>query len=91
MGGLWQAFVFGFAGVRARTDSLLVDPHLMPEWKALEARVRFHGSRTVIRVTHTTLEIAASAPVDVVVGGARHHVGDRVVFERSGSDWMVKT
>jgi trehalose/maltose hydrolase-like predicted phosphorylase len=44
MGGLWQALVFGFAGVRPRGGALVVDPRLPPEWGALELRLCFRGS-----------------------------------------------
>ena len=32
LGGLWQAAVFGAAGLRPREDGIAVDPHLLPGW-----------------------------------------------------------
>ncbi|MGZ4418555.1 MAG: glycosyl hydrolase family 65 protein, partial [Gaiellaceae bacterium] len=50
MGGLWQAFVFGFAGIRPHSDSLLVDPRLPKEWNALEFSLRFRGKPLRLRI-----------------------------------------
>jgi trehalose/maltose hydrolase-like predicted phosphorylase len=50
MGGLWQALVFGFAGVRPRNGKLLIQPRLPPEWGALELRLRFRGHPFGLRI-----------------------------------------
>ncbi len=50
MGGLWQALVFGFAGVRPRGDRLIVDPRLPPEWHGLELALRFRGEPLRLRI-----------------------------------------
>jgi trehalose/maltose hydrolase-like predicted phosphorylase len=50
MGGLWQALVLGFAGVRPYGARLLVDPHLPKEWNALEIRLRFRRRPLRLRV-----------------------------------------
>jgi kojibiose phosphorylase len=44
-GGLWQAIVFGAAGLQLTSDGLGFDPHLLPEWRALSFSVMYHGSR----------------------------------------------
>lgn len=50
IGGLWQALVFGFAGVRPKAGRLLVDPRLPTEWNALELGLRFRGQPLRLRV-----------------------------------------
>jgi trehalose/maltose hydrolase-like predicted phosphorylase len=82
MGGIWQALVFGFAGVRASAHGLEVDPHLPEAWGALELRLKFHGYPVRIRMEHDTLEVDADPAVPVSVRGwlGRH-------FERCGEDW----
>ncbi|HET6933877.1 MAG TPA: glycosyl hydrolase family 65 protein [Candidatus Angelobacter sp.] len=35
MGGLWQAMVFGFAGVQPRGDSVAFTPNLLSQWQRL--------------------------------------------------------
>ena len=59
MGGLWQALVFGFAGVRPRGDSLVVDPRLPPGWGALELALRFRGSPLRLRIDRGGVSLAA--------------------------------
>ena len=57
MGGVWQALVFGFAGVRPRGDALVVDPRLPPEWGAIELRLRFRGSPLRLRIDRDGVEL----------------------------------
>ncbi len=54
MGGLWQAVVFGFAGLQIiHSDTMLslapgviaLDPHLPPEWKGLAFPLIYQGKR----------------------------------------------
>ena len=35
LGGLWQAAVFGFAGLSLRADALGLNPRLPPAWQSL--------------------------------------------------------
>jgi trehalose/maltose hydrolase-like predicted phosphorylase len=57
MGGLWQALVFGFAGVRPRRGMLVVEPHLPPEWGGLVLRLRFRGHRLGLRIERGGVEL----------------------------------
>ena len=50
MGGLWQALVYGFAGIRPHGDCLIVDPRLPPEWPALEVALRLEGRPVRVRI-----------------------------------------
>jgi trehalose/maltose hydrolase-like predicted phosphorylase len=59
MGGLWQALAFGFAGVRPRSGKLVVQPHLPPEWGALELRLRFRGHPFGLRIDRTGVALEA--------------------------------
>jgi trehalose/maltose hydrolase-like predicted phosphorylase len=59
MGGLWQALVFGFAGVRPRGDALVVDPRLPPGWGALELALRFRGSPLRLRIDRGGVSLSA--------------------------------
>jgi trehalose/maltose hydrolase-like predicted phosphorylase len=91
MGGLWQAFAFGFAGLRARDGSLHVDPHIPPCWRSLELRVRFMGSRVRLRAEPSGFEVLADQPVTIVVGGDAVSVGPSGrFFRRRGQTWEVE-
>jgi trehalose/maltose hydrolase-like predicted phosphorylase len=59
MGGVWQALVFGFAGVRPRADRLAVDPRLPPQWNALELALRFRGEPFRLLIDRHGVEIEA--------------------------------
>ncbi len=74
MGGVWQALVFGFAGVRATPRRLTVDPALPDAWDALEVRLSFRGYPVRIRIEHDAITVDADPKVPVSVIGARHRV-----------------
>jgi trehalose/maltose hydrolase-like predicted phosphorylase len=52
MGGLWQALVFGFGGIRPQGEALFVDPRLPEEWNALEVSLRFRERPIRLRIDH---------------------------------------
>ncbi|HEX3407117.1 MAG TPA: glycosyl hydrolase family 65 protein, partial [Caulobacteraceae bacterium] len=43
LGGLWQAAVFGFAGLQLTDDGPQLDPKLPPGWRELSFRLRWRG------------------------------------------------
>jgi trehalose/maltose hydrolase-like predicted phosphorylase len=69
MGGVWQALAFGFAGLRPRGAVLELDPRLPPEWPRLELRIRFRGSRVVVRIDGEGSTVTADPPVGVRLPG----------------------
>jgi len=70
MGGLWQALVYGFLGLRPRPEHLDVDPCLPDEWDALQVRFLLGGSRVCVRATHDAVTFTTGRPLRVRVGGA---------------------
>jgi len=44
-GGLWQAVVFGFGGLRLTAAGPVVSPHLPPGWTRLQFGLYWHGQR----------------------------------------------
>jgi trehalose/maltose hydrolase-like predicted phosphorylase len=65
MGSLWQALVFGFAGLRPTGDGLRLDPQLPDAWSALEVRVVFRGARIRARVENATVTVSSDRPVPI--------------------------
>ncbi|HEY3071014.1 MAG TPA: glycosyl hydrolase family 65 protein [Gaiellaceae bacterium] len=63
MGGLWQALVFGFAGIRPRGDALVLAPALPPRWEALEVRLRFRGRPLALRIDHDDVSVSGAGLV----------------------------
>ena len=89
MGGLWQALVMGFGGIRPSGHALHVDPRMPAAWGEVRIPVRFHGSRVRVRVNADRLEVRAQPPTLVRVGDdapARIGSGGRR-FRRVADRW----
>ncbi len=74
MGSVWQALVFGFAGVRPCGEALHVDPALPPTWNGLEVNVRFRGSPVRVKVQAASARVESDRPIPVVIGEQREPV-----------------
>jgi trehalose/maltose hydrolase-like predicted phosphorylase len=68
MGGLWQAAVFGFGGVRADGNAVRIDPRLPGTWERLVFPIQWRGTRISVDVTRTVLELDLHAPATVAIG-----------------------
>lgn len=75
MGSLWQAIVFGVAGLRqdiADPDRLFVEPNLMPGMRRVSLPFAIRGRLLQLHVCRHVIELrveAGSAPIEVVVAG----------------------
>ena len=69
LGGLWQAVVFGFAGLQIRPEGLALAPHLPADWRAVRFSVDWRGQRIRIAITAAPLavEIQAEGKGDIPV------------------------
>ncbi|HEX3246561.1 MAG TPA: glycosyl hydrolase family 65 protein [Chloroflexota bacterium] len=63
-GSLWQAAVFGFAGVEWRDDAMVVDPRLPASWKRMQLPMQWRGRRLHIRLDSG----AGDIEIDLEVG-----------------------
>jgi trehalose/maltose hydrolase-like predicted phosphorylase len=81
MGGVWQALVFGFAGVRATPDGLSVDPRLPDAWNALEINLQFQGKPVRIRIEHEALDVDSVVPAYVAGRRGRRFVRHEGAWE----------
>jgi trehalose/maltose hydrolase-like predicted phosphorylase len=68
-GGLWQAVVFGFAGVRVVRGVLHVDPALPTRWNRLRIGLRFRGVGVGLLVDHERVAIESDGPLRAKVHG----------------------
>jgi trehalose/maltose hydrolase-like predicted phosphorylase len=68
MGGLWQAAVFGFGGVRVDGDAVRIDPRIPPAWTGLRFPIRWRGTRIAVTVEADMLELELDGPALVAVG-----------------------
>ncbi len=86
MGGLWQAAVMGFGGVRRNDETLVIDPHLPEQWSSLDYSVRFRGSRFHVAARHHGIDLTVGdAPATVVVGRRRRRLAIGVHHFRKGA------
>jgi trehalose/maltose hydrolase-like predicted phosphorylase len=69
MGGVWQALVFGFLGVRPAGDVLDIDPHLPAGWASVELALRYRGQRLRLLVDGADVLVGCERPLRVRVGG----------------------
>jgi trehalose/maltose hydrolase-like predicted phosphorylase len=70
-GGLWQAVVLGFAGVRVVRGVLQVDPALPTRWNRLRIGLRFRGVRVGLLIDHERVAIESDGPIRARVHGVR--------------------
>jgi len=91
MGSVWQALVFGFAGMRPGADGVLrVDPRLPTTWTALDVTVRFRGRRVRLRKERGTVMVSASGPVRVSLGDCEFEPApEGTSLVREGTGWRL--
>ncbi|MGZ4140974.1 MAG: glycosyl hydrolase family 65 protein [Actinomycetota bacterium] len=89
LGGIWQAIVFGFLGMRTlEGGGFSIDAHLPAAWKALEVNMRIQGRHVRVRAQDEAIEIVTDQPIDVsVAGGPNEHVVGSVSFDRRANGW----
>ncbi len=89
MGGLWQAAVFGFGGVRADGDALRVDPCPSRSWRSLAFALQWRGVHVHVEVTTDQLVLDLDGPAAVAIGrGPASGIGPgRFVASRDGGGW----
>jgi trehalose/maltose hydrolase-like predicted phosphorylase len=88
LGALWQAAVFGFAGLSLREDGLALAPHLPEAWRVLSFRVRWRGRQVYLRLERATQLVTArlerGEPLSLHVG---NHIEVLQPWEPSSTYW----
>jgi trehalose/maltose hydrolase-like predicted phosphorylase len=69
MGGLWQAVLWGFAGIRPESAGLRINPCLPTAWERLGVTVEYRGVRVRVDIDHEQISVDAPEPVQVIVNG----------------------
>ena len=94
LGGLWQAAVFGVAGLRAREEGIVLDPQLLSGWAEMRCPVRWRGRSLGLRLVadpariEVEVEDGGELTVGVVDGpGCRARPGRRYTLSREPSGW----
>ncbi|MCK6529035.1 hypothetical protein L6R50_16240 [Myxococcota bacterium] len=68
LGGLWQAAVMGFGGLRATASGLAISPRLPPGWRRLRFVARWRGARTVFCIGPGEVRVDVSGARGLRVG-----------------------
>jgi kojibiose phosphorylase len=63
IGGLWQAMVFGFAGMSPGSEGLTFDPVLLSQWRSLAFPVQWRGRelRLEVEPDHVHMDIKGAS------------------------------
>jgi trehalose/maltose hydrolase-like predicted phosphorylase len=64
MGGVWQALVFGFAGIRPKDGTLVLSPRLPEQWQRLTVRLRYRGAPLRVVVDHEHVDVQSDRDVN---------------------------
>jgi trehalose/maltose hydrolase-like predicted phosphorylase len=71
LGGVWQALVVGFLGLRVLDGVLHVAPSLPTAWPTLRARLHVLGARVSITADAATVRVGTDRPLRVAARGHR--------------------
>jgi hypothetical protein len=85
MGGLWQAIVHGFAGIRPEASHLTIDPSLPDRWDRLQLRLVYHGTPLTVRIDHDHIAVDAPRSLPLRIQGQR--AGTPARFARATNGW----
>jgi kojibiose phosphorylase len=58
-GGAWMTAVFGFGGVKAGEEHVVINPQLYKKWKNLQFNMVYKGGRFKIKITQDDVSITA--------------------------------
>jgi alpha,alpha-trehalose phosphorylase len=75
-GGVWQALVFGFGGIRDYDGDLSIEPRLPSEWETLEFSLRVRDRQLRVRLGHDAERYAIDEgdPLELVIRGERRRL-----------------
>ena len=82
MGGVWQAMLFGFAGVSIHNGQLHIEPRLPKRWRRLGMRFRCLGRQVALTITTDDIRVDADGPLRVHAAGRSRLVAGPTRFPR---------
>ncbi|MCA0376538.1 MAG: glycoside hydrolase family 65 protein, partial [Gemmatimonadetes bacterium] len=66
-GGVWNALVYGFGGMRDYNGVIAFDPRLPVDWERLAFRITLHGVRLRVEVVHGAISFEVEDGKSAVV------------------------
>jgi trehalose/maltose hydrolase-like predicted phosphorylase len=90
-GGLWQAFVFGFAGIEPLQAGIAIDPRLPEEWGPIAIPMVYRGRHLWIAIDPEPLRVRVSFrqdgdPIEVRIGAVLGTVANKSPLSASFLD-----
>ncbi len=90
MGGVWQALLQGFVGLRVQDGCVLLDPRLPTRWPVLRVRLLCLGRVLDVTVRADTVDVWTDGPLAVAAGNRpAAPVTGRRTWVKSGHEWEV--
>ncbi|MGI9146432.1 MAG: glycoside hydrolase family 65 protein [Chloroflexota bacterium] len=90
LGGLWQAAILGFAGLKLEADGLRFSPCLPPGWELLCFRVQWRGRELELRLERAlrlfTATLASGDPMRIYVGEQVHTLHQEHVWHTQSDE-----
>ncbi|MDU7361161.1 MAG: glycosyl hydrolase family 65 protein [Propionibacteriaceae bacterium] len=70
-GGVWNALIYGFGGLRDHQGEITFDPRLPKDWQSLGYQLQVRGSKLKVHLTRAsiTFEVLDGDPVELSVRG----------------------
>ena len=70
-GGVWNALIYGFGGLRDHQGEITFDPRLPKDWQSLGFQLQVRGSKLKVHLTRAsiTFEVLDGDPVELSVRG----------------------
>ena len=91
LAGVWQALLFGFAGVSVRDGAVSVNPHLPRRWSRLTLRFRCLRRRVELSVDGDAAVVTVSGPLHVRVSDSELvRVTHRLRLVDTDTGWVVR-
>jgi kojibiose phosphorylase len=94
VGGLWQAAIFGVAGLRVCESGIALAPHLLPGWTEMAFPVQWRGRllRVLLHADPQRIEVSIERGDELTVAvlkgpSCRAREGQRVVLLGNESGW----
>jgi len=86
LGGLWQAVVFGFAGLTTLADGVSIAPQVLPAWKRLSFPLQWRGRTLRVHIEQDVVGVDTSGEEPLRL---RLESGSEIVAE-PGREYIAK-
>jgi kojibiose phosphorylase len=60
-GGAWMTVVFGFGGMKANAERVIINPKLYKKWNTLQFNIVYRGARFVVKITKEVVTVLPDA------------------------------